>query len=484
MPNQTINYQCPACGGTMHFDGTIDKLVCDFCESTFTAAEIEALYASQQQQADAAAAASDARAVAGTMSAFEASGNVGGEGVKTIEESLKEAQTVGANERDAIHAFLDRAAWNEQERAGLRTFTCSACGAALTVDAATAVTECPYCGNTTILPGQLADDIKPDKVIPFKFDRDTARTTLAEYYHGKKFLPNAFASSNRIAHVQGVYVPFWLYDAEATGRGSYEATRSRTYVHGDWQITETKVYDVERAGSLAFTRVPADASSKMPNTHMDAIEPYDYRDMKDFSIAYLPGYAAERFDLKADTAECKGRVESRMKQSMADALYGSVAGYSSVTTRSSEAYVDWDKVSYALLPVWLLHTQWNGTDFLFAMNGQTGRLIGDLPIDNKKVVAWFAGIYLVTLVVCYLLCTVAMEMEVDALYYAVMIGVPALTAGLICSMFYADMKTARERHEASDYITQAGLQLAVKHDRYVTTRTSRVHIERGGNRKP
>ena len=469
MPNEPVNSMCPACGGTMHFDGKVGKLVCDYCESAFTAEEIEAAYATAQASADQAARATDERAAAGQASAFDAA-------PKTVAESMADARAATQGE-DAVHAFLDRANWNEQERAGLRTYTCSSCGAALTVDATTAVTECPYCGSTTVVPGALSDEARPQKLIPFKLDHDQAVAALSRYYQGKKFLPSAFASSNRIAHVQGVYVPFWLYDAGAQGQGAYEAQRVRSYVSGDWQVTETAIYSVRRAGSLRFSQVPADGSSKMPDTHMDAIEPFDYQELTDFSVGYLPGYAAERFDLSA--RDCQAHVAERMENSMREALRDSVTGYDAVTATSETARVSWGQATYALLPVWLLHTQWNGTDYLFAMNGQTGRLIGDLPVDGKKVTAWFVGVFAVACLLTYLFLALLMDADRDAMFVGILIGVPALIAFMVCNMFYAEMKTAREKHEASAYV-DGDLRLTQREDRYVTTRVSRTRIERAG----
>lgn len=480
MPNQTVNYKCPSCNGTMHYDADAGKMKCDFCGSTFTAAELEALYAEQQKKADAAAAEADQRAAAGEVSAYEQMGNIAGEGTRTVAESIAEARTATeeeTRESGAVQAFLDRASWNEKERAGLRTFTCSSCGAALMVDAATSVTECPYCGNTAVLPGAFTDEAKPEQIIPFRINHDQAVAALSSYYQGKKLLPKPFASANRIAHVQGVYVPFWLYDARANGQGSFEATRSHTHREGNMEVTKTEVYRARRAGSLDFRRVPADSSSKMPDAHMDAIEPYDYGELTDFSLGYMPGYAAERPDIPADQE--KERVGERMENSLADALEASVTGYDSVTPEAVSAQVAWGHVTYALLPVWLLHTQWEGKDYLFAMNGQTGRFVGDLPIDGRKAAAWFAGTFALMAAIIYVV-GVAMEMEQDGAYWLILVAMSAVIAGIVLRILIGEMKTAKERHEASAYVTDGGLRLSVRQDDYLTTRVSRTPIDDGG----
>ena len=143
---------------------------------------------------------------------------------------------------------------------------------------------------------------------------------------------------------------------------------------------------------MDFTRVPVDGSQKMPDAHMDSIEPYDYSEITPFSVAYLPGYLTDRFDM--DVAACQPRATERMKSTAQSELRNTVTGYDSVSSGVCTVDEDLKEVSYALLPVWMLHTKWNDQDFLFAMNGQTGKLIGDLPIDNGKVASWFLRIFI------------------------------------------------------------------------------------------
>ena len=145
-----------------------------------------------------------------------------------------------------------------------------------------------------------------------------------------------------------------------------------------------------RVGDADFGRVPVDGSSKMPDAHMDAIEPFDYSDLKPFSTAYLPGYLADRYDEDADA--CAERAYRRMYNSTADALHATTCCYCEIHPISEYINVDLTLAHFALLPVWMLHTRWKEQDFLFAMHGQPGKLIGDLPVDKGRVAAWFAGI--------------------------------------------------------------------------------------------
>ena len=340
MADKVTNYQCPACTGPLHFDSATGKLVCDYCGSAYEVADIEAQYAAKQKKADSAAE---------------------------------------ADQKKAAQRKASAPVWDEMEAASLTSYTCTTCGAELVCDATTAATNCPYCGNPTVLGGKLSGKLKPEYILPFKLDKNAAIAQLTHYYKGKAFLPKAFKSQNHIAELQGVYVPFWLYDAEADARGSYEGLTTESHREGDYNVTTTKHYDVRREGTAVFTRVPVDGSSKMPNAHMDAIEPFDYSELKPFSTAYLPGFLADRYDEDSDA--CAERARTRMLNSTAQALH-------------EDINLSKLKAHYALLPVWMLHTRWKDNDFLFAMNGQTGRLIGDLPVDKAKVAAWFAAISL------------------------------------------------------------------------------------------
>ncbi len=226
---------------------------------------------------------------------------------------------------------------------------CDYCGAQLICDATTAATSCPYCGNPTVVPGQFAGTLKPDFVIPFKLSREDAIQRLKQHYKGKVFLPKSFSSENHLQEISGVYVPFWMFSGEAEGDAHFDATRSRTYKSGDYRITETDHYDAYRAGSLAFEKIPVDGSEKMPDEHMDSIEPYDYSELKPFSTAYLPGFLADKFDVTAE--DSRQRADSRCAGTLRSALEKTVSGYETCSARESNTTIKRGKVHYALMPV-------------------------------------------------------------------------------------------------------------------------------------
>ena len=289
MADKVTNYQCPACTGPLHFDSATGKLVCDYCGSAYEVADIEAQYAAKQKKADSAAE---------------------------------------ADQKKAARRKASAPVWDEMEAASLTSYTCTTCGAELVCDATTAATNCPYCGNPTVLGGQLSGKLKPEYIIPFRMDKKTAIENLKKYYKGKAFLPKAFKESNHIEEIQGVYVPFWLYDATADARGAYEGEVTESHREGDYVVTNTQHYNVARAGEADFIKVPVDGSSKMPDAHMDAIEPFDYSVIQPFSTAYLPGFLADRYD--EDEEKCLPRATRRMENTTRAALRETIDVYSEV----------------------------------------------------------------------------------------------------------------------------------------------------------
>ena len=369
MPTQVTNYQCPACTGPLHYSAKSGKLACDYCGSSFDVAEIEALYARKEAEAAAAKQAADAKA----------------EAAQAAKDEAAEAAAASGG-WDTSDLSRD---WGA-EADGLRVYSCPSCGAELLCDQSTAATACPYCGNPAIVPGQFSGALRPDYILPFRLSKDDAVQALRAHYKGKPFLPRSFTSANHIEQIQGVYVPFWLFDGGAEGAASYRASNTNVFETGDYEITETRHYHVVRAGSLAFEKIPVDASSKMPDDHMDSIEPFDYAQLRPFSTAYLPGYLADKYDVTID--DSRDRADTRCRETLAQALRDTVTGYGACVTEREDIALRRSKVHYALLPVWMLSTKWHGQDFLFAMNGQTGKLVGDLPTDRGRFWGMFAAI--------------------------------------------------------------------------------------------
>jgi DNA-directed RNA polymerase subunit RPC12/RpoP len=278
--------------------------------------------------------------------------------------------------------------WTDND--GMSVFVCKSCGGEIVGDENTVSTACPYCGNPVVMSGRVSGMLKPNYVIPFKLDKKAAKAKLKEYVNSKKFAPNAFKSENKLEEIKGIYVPFWLFDSNINAAVQYEATRVRTWRDSKYEYTETSYFDVYRQGNMAFNNIPVDGSTKMPDDLMESIEPFDFKDAVDFQTAYLAGYLADKYDV--DMQASIPRANERIKKSAEDTLKDTVQGYATVTPKFSSVQLINGVSKYALYPVWLLNTTYKGEKYTFAMNGQTGKFIGNLPVDKGKLWGLFAGI--------------------------------------------------------------------------------------------
>ncbi|MDR2348897.1 MAG: hypothetical protein LBD90_09870, partial [Bifidobacteriaceae bacterium] len=157
---------------------------------------------------------------------------------------------------------------------------------------------------------------------------------------------------------------------------------------GSKRYVTTYIHEATRAGSAEFRGIPVDGSINMPDAIMESIEPFDLSQAVQFQPGYLAGFLAERYDL--DSSRAQARAKQRLDQSGGRVFPSTVRGYQTVHCVSASVSVKEARVHYALLPVWMLTTIWRGQRFTFAMNGQTGRMVGDLPLDRKAYWSWFA----------------------------------------------------------------------------------------------
>ena len=337
MSTENFEYKCPNCGGKLEFDSSTQKMLCPFCDTTI---DVEAL--------------------------------------KSFDEKLNRENTQGQANFQSSGEYI-----NEDN---MSVYVCQSCGGEIIADNNAASTHCPYCDNPIIFTGKLSGELKPDFVIPFKLSKEDAKRELNKHVSGKPLLPKVFKDQNHIDEIKAVYVPFWLYNADISGDVTFDGTRIRTWSDGKYAYTETSHFAIEREGSLSFERVPADGSSKIADDLMESIEPFDFSQAVPFQTAYLSGYLADKYDVPAE--QNSPHIQQRMEESFSNALKGTVTNFSGMTEIDKHVFFNNASVKYALYPVYILNTTWNGKKFVFAMNGQTGRFVGDLPIDKGKASAY------------------------------------------------------------------------------------------------
>ncbi|HOQ75776.1 MAG TPA: hypothetical protein PK369_04295 [Thermoclostridium sp.] len=345
-------YKCPQCGASLTFNADVQRWDCKFCLGSFDIATLEK---------------------------------------RRAEEAEKEKEFAEQAEPEAeVETGQEEIKVDEEFNRNARAYRCPDCGAEIVTDATTAATFCVFCHNPTIIPARLSGEYRPSRVIPFKISKEAAQKAFINWCRKKPLVPSGFKSKPQMEKITGMYLPFWLHDCSVSGTLRANAQKIRKWRSGKYEYTETSYFEIFREGDMRFTGVPADGSSKMDDNMMDLLEPYDYSQMVDFSMSYLSGYLAEKYDVDKETVW--PRIKDRVAEDTVTQLMLTARGYDAIQVTHKEVRIKNKLVHYTLLPVWMLIYKHKDKKYLFAMNGQTGKVVGNLPISIGRVIAWFSGI--------------------------------------------------------------------------------------------
>lgn len=338
-----IQYKCPNCGGPLKFDPATGKHTCEYCKSAFVSESLNTGNAAQAVNAD-----------------------EGGRNAENRDSSIEDS----------------------------RVYTCPSCGATIVTDATTAATFCYYCHNPVVLEGRLDGADKPDYVVPFKVSKEKALEIFGQWIAKKKYVPKAFYSESQIEKFTGVYFPYYIYTCNIDGSIDGEATKVSVYERGQYEYTETGIYHVTRAGNMEVKHVLRNALKKANSVLAEAVIPFymDGDNLKPFNMSYLSGFFAEKKDMMKESLESEVRQE--VKNYAVSKLRESVADYQDIQVTEDNTELKNEKWEYALLPVWSLTYNSNGKIYYFSINGQTGKPIGELPVDTGKLISTFLLIFI------------------------------------------------------------------------------------------
>lgn len=399
-------YKCKNCGGELHFDPNIGKLKCDFCGNEYDLSEYENQVPETETYSDSSFDSNASNSPAGVsgwhMYNTEVTGSAevseerngqilnrdsvhaGFSGSRLEPDQNGSSQEEESGGRSAFEAGFDRATDDTTDDIkDLRLYQCPHCGAEVVTDKSTTATTCVFCNTPLILQENMRGKFAPQMVIPFEVDKDRIRDLYAEYIKSKPFYPEEYSTANVIEKIKAIYLPFWLFNTRTQGMISATGERIMTFTRGDYIITDHDVFSLERSGQMDFNKIPVVASSKTPKDAMDSIEPFDYSKMVPFNTGYLPGFLAERYDTEAGSL--KDKIHQRTARSFEEMMMNTMGGYTGVRVQNEQISHQDVETTYVLLPSYLLFMDFDqDEDKLVAINGQTGKVIGNVPVDKRK----------------------------------------------------------------------------------------------------
>lgn len=338
----SITYKCPNCGGSLVFDPESGKYACEYCFSKFEKDDLP-----------------------------------------NEEQSEQSEQTKQSGQAEAVE------------------YHCPSCGAEIITDETTAATFCFYCHSPIVLSGKLEGEYLPDGVIPFKITREEAVEKFQEWIGKKKFIPRGFYSKRQIEKLTGVYFPYWLYECETDGSMNGTAKDLRVWRTGETEYTETKTYSIRRAGEVRFRHLPKTALKKAQNAMLKGIFPYHFEEAEKFHMGFLSGFQAEKRDI--DKESLIEEIHQEIREYTEKRMRDTISSHNSFSMDSQNCRIKKEDFQYMLLPVWIMTYRERGSRiFYFAMNGQTGEVIGKLPVHYQKLFLLSAGVFLAVLILMLL----------------------------------------------------------------------------------
>lgn len=352
-----ISYKCPSCGGPLKWDAARQKYSCEYCLSEFEEGQL-AVMQEEERKTEEAQASSES---------CDKEGNAG------------------------------------QETDGISAYICPSCGAEIVTEDTTSATFCYYCHNPVVLQNRLSGSFRPDRVIPFAIDRERALEIFRDWIAKHKYVPSDFYSESQIEKFSGVYFPYWLYNGKVKGEVSGSGDRVRKWTSGDMQYTETKTYRIHRDGVMPVNNVSRIALNKASRVLCECVAPFEFEKMRPFSKGYLSGFMAEARDI--ERASVEPEVMNEVKSYAESCLRSEASsGYTNVRFTSVSAEITESRWEYVLMPVWTLtYKGRDGKIYYFSINGTSGKTVGELPVNTKKLWFLFAKIAVPVFIVLVLL---------------------------------------------------------------------------------
>ncbi len=341
-----INFTCPSCGAPQKFSPATGKLTCEFCS---------------------------------TQTSIDASNQA------IHEYDFHEAvSTLEAEESKVIK----------------KEVSCKKCGGSFTLTPYSFSSNCPYCSTPAII--DFIQEITPKSLIPFRITQKDAQIRFIKWVGSRWFAPNAFKKYlDGDKKLTGYYLPYWTYDSDTVSsykglRGDvYYVTVTKTVVDNNGRRRQVRVQEPRIRWTpasgvvyVSFDDVTIGASKTVSRVILDSLEPWDTTRLMPFDEKYLSGFEAEEYTIGLDNGFefAKAKMSIKIERNVRQDIGGDQQQIHSLNTQHKN-------VTYknVLFPVWTASFQWKNKTYNYAINAQTGKIVGERPYSVTKIVLSVVG---------------------------------------------------------------------------------------------
>ena len=413
-----ISYKCPHCGVALVYNAMQKRFLCDYCLSSFTNDEMNEILSKEKNNEEVTISTEESIEEIQKQiddykkdigMAISDNDNVLNNKEEVIEKEMEEETifppfAISKNNNDNL---INKENNNDEDKEieknktiknylDFKIYRCPSCGAEIITEKNTAATICYYCQNPIVVTQKVAGEYLPDYILPFEIDKTKAKDLFLKWIKGKKYVPNDFYDDQHINKLTGVYFPYFLYSCDVDGQMEANGQKIRIWRTGNTRFTEYKDFKITRAGSLKINKMTRNAIKKGNKEIVEGVLPYNINKLETFNAGFLSGFFAQKRDIEYKTYESEAKTEA--EDVFINKLKLRASEYKNLKINKKEVSINNEKWEYALLPVWVMTYKDDKTNdiYYFAMNGQSGKIYGKLPVSKKKLGLLFGIIYLIS----------------------------------------------------------------------------------------
>ncbi len=281
---------------------------------------------------------------------------------------------------------------------------CATCGAAVVFEPPDVAGQCPFCTSKIVAQPRSADPlIAPQGLLPFGVPKGPAVESLRSWLKSRWFAPNDLKRVANPERLEGIYLPFWTYDAEADTayrgeRGEHYWVQETYTVMVDGrpqqqtrQVRKTRWYPASGQVHDSFDDILVPASKAIVSKRLDDLEPWGLEKVEPYNPSYLAGFKAQRYQVKLEEGlqVARGRMEAVIEGTVRGDIGGDEQRVDAMDVRLSDV-----TFKHLLLPVWLGAYKFQEKVYQIAVNARTGEVSGERPYSAAKIALLVIGILL------------------------------------------------------------------------------------------
>ena len=375
-------YACPNCSGNLKFNIEKQALYCDFCNNV-----VDPYSVVKERDAEEGEKYIKEGAAGPDIVYYDTCPGCGAkrEGDETV------CSYCGTSLAKPAEQVLKESGKDLEDYYEVSSFRCPQCGGEIITEDTEAAAFCTFCGASTILDRRISKARRPQFIIPFKKTKKDCMESYGSFIKGAFFAPNEMKSEKCVDSFRGIYMPYWNYNTSK--HGNVTVNGSRVYYRGDYKYTENHALSADV--DMVYNNVPFDASSSFADNLSNGIAPFDTSMQQPFTPSFLSGFYADTSDVDDSTYQVDAQ---KMVAKDAFGKYKQIPGFgkyglSTSDSNTQKLFPNVDNKFLTMFPVWFMSIRSKdkkGEDRVSytVVNGQTGKVAGDIPIAvNKYIIA-------------------------------------------------------------------------------------------------